>query len=94
MIPTNRSPEKHIFVCVNERQDVNKSACSKVSGFEIFRKLKEEVLKKGLNVWVTKTGCMGFCNDVGATVAVYPDKKLFTQVKEEDIEKIIEIVSE
>jgi len=92
MIPTNRAPEKHIFVCVNDRQDVSSSACSKVSGFEIFKKLKQEMFSRGLNVWVTRTGCMGFCNDVGATVAIYPDKKLFTEVKEEDIPKILEFV--
>ena len=93
MIYAPRKPEKHIFVCVNERQEINKSACSKVSGFEIFRKLKEAVLSRGLNVWVTKTGCMGFCNDVGATVVIYPDKKIFTQVKEEDVENILEFLS-
>ncbi len=93
MIPTDRIPGKHIFVCVNERQDINKSACAKVAGLEIFAKLKQEVLSRGLNAWVTKTGCMGFCNDVGATVAIYPDKKLFTHVKEEDIPKILEYVS-
>ena len=92
MIPTTHVPEKHIFVCVNERQDINKSACAKVSGNEVFKKLKEQALKRGLNVWVTKTGCMGFCNNVGATVAIYPDKKLFTEVKEEDIEKILEFL--
>ena len=89
MISTERVPEKHIFVCVNQREG-EKTCCNKVKGTDIFLKLKQEVLSRGLNVWVTKTGCMGFCNDVGATVAIYPDKKLYTQVREEDIPKILE----
>lgn len=92
MIPTPIAPEKHIFVCVNERE--GESCCSSVSGFEIFKKLKQTIKEMGLgHIWVTKTGCMGFCNDVGATIAIYPDKKLFTQVKEADIPKILEYVT-
>lgn len=91
MIPTNKFPEKHVFVCVNNRQDIN-STCSKVNRSEIFTKIKQEVLSRGLNIWVTKTGCMGFCNDVGTAVAIYPDKRLFTQVREEDISQILELL--
>ena len=81
--------KKHIFVCVNEREE-DKSCCKEVKGYEIFRALKDFVINNGLasSVWVTKTGCLGFCNDVGCTIVVYPDKVWFMQTTENDLEKI------
>ena len=93
MIQTNIAPEKHIFVCVNERQEGD--CCSKVNGQEIFLRIKKEILSRGLgHIWVTKTKCLGFCNPTGATVAIYPKQKLLTEVKLEDVPKIMNIVLE
>ncbi len=84
-------PEKHIFVCVNER-DSSKDHCSKVGGLEIFHKIKANVMSNGLasRVWVTKTKCLGFCNPVGTTIAVYPEQKIFTEVGVEEVDKLLE----
>jgi len=89
MKEVNVNYRKHVLVCVNERDG---SCCSKVGGNEIHRKLKEYVFNNGLasSVWVTKARCLGFCNDVGATIVIYPDRKWFTEVKEEDLDGIIE----
>lgn len=83
-------PEKHIFVCVNERAQGD--CCMKTSGMDVFKKIKEFVLSHGMasRVWVTKTGYLGFCNPVGATVAVYPEQKIYSHVKLEDVEKVLE----
>ena len=79
-------PEKHIFVCVNER-DASRDHCSKVGGIEIFQKIKFFVMSNSLNsrIWVTKTKCLGFCNPIGTTIAVYPEQKIFTEVKIEEV---------
>jgi len=83
-------PEKHIFVCVNER-DPARDYCAKVGGVEIFQKIKIFVMSHGLTsrVWVTKTKCLGFCNPVGTTIAVYPEQKIFTEVKPDEVDKLL-----
>jgi len=82
-------PLKHILVCTNERND-GRDCCSNVKGCEIFAELKNFVRASGLSssVWITRTGCLGFCNDAGTTIAIYPEQLLFKEVKMEDINKI------
>jgi (2Fe-2S) ferredoxin len=62
----------HVCVCTNERGN-GMSHCARVGGPEIFFRLKERALREGKAAthWITRTGCLGFCNDAGATVAVY-----------------------
>lgn len=77
---------KHILVCVNEREGSN---CKKVGGEELFFALKQWVKENGFSdIWVTRTRCLGFCNDIGTTVVIYPDQKWFLQVTKNDMEKI------
>jgi (2Fe-2S) ferredoxin len=89
------APRKHVFVCCNERDD-GRDHCAKVGGWEIFRALKEHVKSHGLasRVWVTRTGCLGFCNRVGATVVVYPDQKWFLHVTMDDLPALLEFINE
>ncbi len=86
----NPLPEKHIFVCVNEREE-GKDCCNKVGGIHVFQKIKSFVMSNGLTsrVWVTKTKCQGFCNPVGTTITVYPEQKIFTEVKVEEVDKLL-----
>ena len=89
----NIKPLKHVLVCINEREH-GKDCCAKVSGYEIFRELKDWTKANGLagSVWVTRTGCLGFCNNVGATVVIYPDQIWFKEVKLGEVQKIKDIV--
>ncbi len=52
--------------------------------------LKKFVLESGLvgQVYVTKTGCLGFCNRDGANVVVYPEGKWFLYSKLTDLQKV------
>ena len=85
----NIKPQKHVLVCTNERTD-GRECCLGVKGYEIFRELKNWVKSNGLasSVWVTRTGCLGFCNNTGATIVIYPDQIWLKEVKIEEIEKI------
>ena len=86
-------PLKHILVCTNEREQ-GKECCSHVKGYEIFRELKDWVKSSGLasSIWVTRTGCLGFCNSVGATIVIYPDQLWFKEVKKEELQEIKDFV--
>ena len=89
----HHKPAKHILVCTNERE-TGKDCCSHVKGYEIFRELKDWTKSNGLAgaVRVTRTGCMGFRNSVGATVVIYPDQLWFKEVKKEEIQKIKDFI--
>jgi len=86
--------KRHVFVCVNEREE-EMSDCKKVKGYEVFMNLKEFVISNGLarEIWITKTGCLGFCNDVGTTIVIYPDKVWFMQTTEQDLDEVKEFIT-
>ncbi len=62
----------HVLVCVNERPDP-KTCCHRVGGLDFYHALKERTKASGLaaTLWITRTGCLGFCNVRGCTVVVY-----------------------
>ncbi|MEK6822830.1 MAG: (2Fe-2S) ferredoxin domain-containing protein [Nanoarchaeota archaeon] len=75
----------HVLVCCNER--ASGSCCSAVGGIDIYRALKQWVMERGLarSVWVTRTGCLGFCNDVGVNVVIYPQGLWFLQTTPQNL---------
>lgn len=84
--------KKHVLVCVNHRD--NDSCCANVHGQEIYDKIKQWIRENrlGHEIWVTRTMCLGFCNDVGTTVVIYPDQLWFSEVTLDDVEKIFVII--
>jgi len=82
------SYKRHIFVCINEREP-SKPCCGLREGPAILKVLKTHVVENGLTQFkITKTKCLGHCK-IGPTIAVYPDGKIFTNVKMDDIPQII-----
>ncbi|MBI4895816.1 MAG: (2Fe-2S) ferredoxin domain-containing protein [Candidatus Aenigmarchaeota archaeon] len=80
--------ERHIFVCVNDRQEGD--CCSNRGGLEISKALRDYVNKHGLfhRFNISKSRCLGHCSE-GPTIAIYPDGKIFKNVSIKDIDKII-----
>ena len=81
-----------VFVCVNDRP-IERVSCAKVGGLEFYQQLKERVKTLGLHQshWITRTGCLGFCNSTGTTVAVFKtgkDPVWYNEVKMEHLETI------
>lgn len=86
-----------VFVCVNERT-TDKPSCGKVKGLEFYLQLKEKVKKLGLqnSHWITRTGCLGFCNTEGTAVAVFKSGKepvWYNEVKMEQLESVWEEIN-
>ena len=84
----------HVCVCTNERTD-GRTACSDFGGKEFFTALKAKTKSEGLasRAWVTRTGCLGFCNQVGTTVAIHRQgepSQWFTEVTQADFDSIWE----
>lgn len=82
----------HLFVCTHTRSpESGMPCCADAQGEETFAALKDRVLRAGLGnaVWVTRTGCLGFCNADGATVAAYPEGRFFISVEPEDAPAVL-----
>ncbi len=59
-------------------------------------KIKEYVKSNNLTnkVWVTRARCLGFCNNTGATIVIYPHGKWFFKVREEEINDVIKFIED
>ncbi len=68
----NVSCETQVLICTNDRPG-EKPCCSRYGGVEFFQKFKAKMKESGKagTHWVTKTGCLGYCNSIGTTVAIY-----------------------
>lgn len=81
-----------VLVCTNERPP-EKTCCFKFGGQEFYLALKNRLKQEGLydTHWVTRTGCLGFCNNIGTTVAIYRQNEptqWFNEVTPEDLDSV------
>jgi len=67
------------------------TGCTSSNSLQIVEKLKEELVKKGLEkeVNVITTGCFGLCA-LGPIMVVYPEGSFYSMVKIEDVPEIVE----
>ena len=61
---------------------------------EFFTELKKKIREAGLSRthWITRTGCLGYCNDVGTTVAIHrrgAPSRFYTEVTAADFPAIL-----
>ncbi len=75
-------PRAHLFVCENRREGSPLGPGCGPRGEAVFDALKRAVGEQGLtvDVWVTRTRCLGVCPAVGTAVAIYPRGGLLTEV--------------
>ncbi len=84
--------ERHIFVCVNEREpDHPRGCCKKCGGERVRDALKKAVKERGLHgkVRVNKAGCLDVC-EYGAAAVVYPEGIWYGGLTEQDVEELVE----
>lgn len=86
-------PNRHVFVCLNQRPPGNpKGSCGEKGSEDLLARLKALVAERGLreSVMVTGTRCLKHCSR-GITVAVYPDNVWYAGVRPEDLAEICEV---
>ncbi len=84
--------ERHIFVCVNEREEGHHRGCCKAKGGEEVRAaLKERIKSLGLKARcrANAAGCLDAC-EFGVTAVVYPDGVWYGGVTIDDVEEIVD----
>jgi (2Fe-2S) ferredoxin len=77
--------QKFLFVCENSREE---GACCMPQGERLRESLKDTVKKLGLNVRVSRSGCLDLCAQ-GPNVLLMPDNKWFSHVQESDLKEIV-----
>ena len=85
-------PERHVFVCINERpSDDPKGCCSAKGSLEIVNALKEKIASRHAvnQIRVTKSGCLGPCEH-GINMVVYPEKIWYCGVRLTDLPEIVD----
>jgi len=83
--------DKHVFVCLNEREPDDPMGCCLHRGSEkIFNVLRAGILKHGLKskVRINRAGCMDHC-DFGPTVVVYPEGVWYRLTSEEEANQFL-----
>ncbi len=88
------SAKIHVFICVNEREKKEgvKPSCSPSISTESFREIKQWILDEKLmkDVYCNRTHCLGFCNNSGGVMVIYPSGKYYIGLK--DVSEIKQII--
>ena len=83
---------RHIFFCLNERQN-GEDCCANHHAKEAFDRCEAQVKAAGLagpgQVRVNKAGCLDRCAG-GPVAVVYPEAVWYTYVDGNDIDEIVE----
>jgi len=83
---------KHIFFCLNRRDD-GRACCAEHRSEALQAHAKERVKALGLSgpgkVRVNKSGCLDRC-ELGPVAVVYPEAIWYTFVDEKDIDEIVD----
>lgn len=84
--------ERHIFFCVNQR-DNGEACCAQCGGQAGFDRAKARAKQLGLlgsgRVRVNRAGCLDRCAG-GPVAVVYPDAVWYTYVDAADVDEIVE----
>jgi (2Fe-2S) ferredoxin len=83
---------KHVFVCVNERDESDaRGSCSAKGSREFRDQLKQEIKSRKLHtkIRINQAGCLSTCNR-GISVVIYPQGIWYGKVSLSDIPEIVE----
>ena len=82
--------ERHVFVCMNERDPADPKGCCAAKGAVAVRsRLKELAFEAGLRglVGINSAGCLDQCAH-GVTIVVYPEAVWYGRVTLEDVDEL------
>ncbi len=79
--------QSHLFICTHSRDEGN--SCGKKNSDKLVTELKSWVKAENLKstVKVTRSGCLGMCEN-GIAAVCYPQKKWITEIDVIDVEQL------
>ena len=85
--------ERHIFFCVNSRDDPQRPCCAAAGSQRLHAHAKARLKALGLTgagkIRANQSGCLDRCEE-GPTVVVYPDAVWYRCFDEQDVDEIID----
>jgi (2Fe-2S) ferredoxin len=85
-------PERHVFVCLNDRPVGAKPSCAARGASELYQALQRAVGARP-ELWgrvaITSCGCLGPCFE-GPNLVVYPEAIWYAGVGADDAEELVE----
>lgn len=84
--------ERHLFICVNERDENNpRGCCASKGSAEVASAIKKKAYELGLKgqVRVNKAGCLDHCEE-GIAVVIYPEGQWYRGVTLADVDELVE----
>jgi (2Fe-2S) ferredoxin len=84
--------QKHVFICVNERdEDDEKGCCAARGAKDVASAFKKKLYARGLKriVRPNKALCLDQCSE-GVAVVVYPEGVWYGHVTVDDVDEIVE----
>jgi (2Fe-2S) ferredoxin len=84
-------PEKHVFVCIQNRGPGHpRGSCMQSGATNVWEEFAYAFQQKNLNgrFALSNTGCLGPCN--GPHVLVYPEGVMYGNVGKDDVAAIVE----
>ena len=84
--------QRHIFICINERDDSDpRGCCANKGSVDVAAAFKKKLYDRGHKrlVRANKAGCLDQCA-LGVTVVVYPEAVWYGGVTVEDVDEIIQ----
>ncbi len=85
--------QRHLFICLNRREEGEQSCNSSGLAEEAFHAAKRHAKTLGIHAEgrtrVNRCGCLGRCGQ-GPVAVVYPDGIWYTYVDAEDVQEIVE----
>ncbi|MFT5286482.1 MAG: (2Fe-2S) ferredoxin [Planctomycetota bacterium] len=84
--------ERHLFVCINERDSSDaRGCCASRGGVAVAKAFKKKLYALGYKriVRVNQAGCLDQCAR-GVVIVVYPEAVWYGGVTEDDVDEIIE----
>ncbi len=80
-------PKKHLFICTHKRD--GKDSCGGRGSEDLVDDLKKWVKNEGLKgeVKVTRSGCLGLCED-GIVAVCYPQGEWLTEIRKGDADEL------
>lgn len=85
-------PETHLVVCVNERLGMDKKSCAGSGSRELIHLIRQRLADSELRFEVTEQVCLGRC-EKGVVMRIAPGGPFYTEVTEQDIDRIIGALS-
>ena len=85
-------PEKHVFVCVQNRPPAAGASCGNSGARELIDRLQFALLEAGgdlvTKVKINGCSCLGPCEQ-GVNMVVYPDGVWYARVTPDDVSEIV-----